>query len=73
MIRVNKGFQVCWEILDSKEIRGAGDCQGSQAHGENQDLWAKLETKDPLGFPAPLDQRGSLVTLAPLGTTALKA
>lgn len=73
MIRVNKGFRVCREIPDSKETRGARDCQGFQVHGESQGPWAKLETKDPLGFLAPLGPRDSLETLAPLGTTAQKA
>ena len=73
MIRVNKGFQVCQEIPDSKETRGAKDCQGSWVHGGSQGLWAKLETKDPLGFLGPLDPRGSPEILAPLGTTAQKA
>lgn len=73
MIRVNKGFQVCREIPDSKETRGARGCQGSPAHGGSQGLWAKLETKDPLGFPGPLDPRDSQETSVPLATTAQKA
>lgn len=73
MIRVNKGFQVCQEILDSKETRGARDCQGSQVHGGSRGLWAKLETRDPLGFLGLRDLRDSPETLAPLGTTAQKA
>lgn len=72
MIRANKGFQVCQEIPDSKETRGARDCQGSQVHGGSQGPWAKLETKDPLDFLGLLDLRDSLETLAPLGTTAQK-
>lgn len=73
MIRVNKGFQVCQEIPDSKETRGARGYQGSPVHGGSQGLWAKLETKDLLGFLGPLDLRDSQETLAPLGTTAQKA
>lgn len=72
MIRVNKGFQVCRAILDSKAIRVARVCLGSRVRGESKDLWARLETKDPLGFLGPLDQRGSLETLAPQGRMALK-
>lgn len=72
MIRVNKGLQVCQEILDSKEIRGARDCQGSREHGESQGRWAKLETKDPLGFLGPLDLRDSLVTSGPRERMAQK-
>lgn len=72
MIRVNKGFQVCQEILDSKETRGARDCRGSQVHGGSQGLWAKLETKGPLGFLGPLGPRDSLETSAPLGIMAQK-
>lgn len=70
---MNKGFQVCQEMPDSKETRGARACQGSPAHGGSQGLWAKLETKDPLGFLGPPDLRDSLETLAPPGTTAQKA
>lgn len=73
MIRVNKGFPVCQEIPASKETRGARGCQGSQAHGGSQGLWAKLETRDPLGFLGLLAPRGSPETSAPLGTTAQKA
>lgn len=73
MIRVNKGFQVCQEMPDSKETRGARACQGSPAHGGSQGQWAKLETKDPLGFLGPRDPRDSLETLVPPGTTAQKA
>lgn len=73
MIRVNKGFLVCQEMPDSKETREARACQGSQVHGGSQGLWAKLETKDPLGFLGPRDLRDSLETLAPPGTTAQKA
>lgn len=72
MIRANKGFQVCQEMPDSKETREARDCQGSQAHGGSQGLWAKLEIKDPLGFLGPLGLRDSRETSAPLGTTARK-
>lgn len=72
MIRVNKGFQVCQEIPDSKETRAARDCQGSQVHGGSRGLWAKLETKDPLGFLGLQDPRDSRETSAPLGTTAQK-
>lgn len=70
---MNKGFQVCQEIPDSKETREARDCQGSRAHGGNQGLWAELETKDPSGFLGPLAPRDSPETLAPLGTMAQKA
>lgn len=69
---MNKGFQVCQEIPDSKETRAARDCQGSQVHGGSQGLWAKLETKDPLGFLGLRDPRDSRETSAPLGTTAQK-
>lgn len=72
MIRVNKGFQVCQEIPDSKETRAARDCQGSQVHGGSRGRWAKLETKDPLGFLGLRDPRDSRETSAPLGTTAQK-
>lgn len=72
MIRVNKGFQVCQEMLDSKETRGARECQGSQVHGGSQGPWAKLETKDPLGFLGPQDLRDSQETSAPLGTMVQK-
>lgn len=64
---------MCQEMPDSKETRGARACQGSPAHGGSQGLWAKLETKDPLGFLGPRDLRDSLETLAPPGTTAQKA
>lgn len=73
MIRVNKGFQECQEIPDSKETRGARACQGSQVPGGSQDLWAELETKARLGFLVPLARRDSQETSAPLGTMALKA
>lgn len=73
MIRVNKGFQVCREIPASKETRGARGCQGSQAHGGSQGLWAELETKDLSGFLGPLAPRASQETLGPLGTMAQKA
>lgn len=73
MIRVNKGFPVCRERPDSKETRGARDCRGSQEHGGSRGLWAKLETRDPLGFLGLLDPRDSPETLAPLGTMAQKA
>lgn len=73
MIRVNKGCQVCREILASKETREVMACQGSQVPGESQGLWAKLETKAHLGFLALLDLRVFQETLAPQGKMALKA
>lgn len=72
MIRANKGFQVWQEMPDSKETRGARDCQGCRVPGGSQGLWAKLEIKDPLGFRGPLGRRDSPETSAPRGTTALK-
>lgn len=73
MIRVNKGCQVCREILASKETRGVMACQGSRVAGGSQGLWEKLETKDHLGFLDLLDLRVSQETLALQGTMALKA
>lgn len=63
---------MCQEMLDSKETRGARECQGSQVHGGSQGPWAKLETKDPLGFLGPQDLRDSQETSAPLGTMVQK-
>lgn len=70
---VNKGCQVCREILASKETRGVMACQGSRVAGGSQGLWEKLETKDHLGFLDLLDLRVSQETLALQGTMALKA
>lgn len=73
MIRVNKGFRAWQATLASKATRAARGSLGLRVREESQDLWEKLETKDPSGFLGPLDQRDSLETLAPRGRTALKA
>lgn len=73
MIRVNKGCQVCREILVSKETREVMACRGFRVPGGSQGLWENLETKAHLGFLDLLDLRVSQETLAPQGTMALKA